>query len=456
MPFGKKYGSKSDGKGYGSSGHPSRTKAPGNPGGGKKQVGEAPKGRPSFHNNVRRENEARNRQGKDTSWGERPSYSERRPGVQNEKGQGSGRPSFRHDARPANEMVHPVNEGRSGRKKESWEKQPPYNERHSGAPNATDRENGRPTFPNNARPSNGVARPANETGSAAKKGSWEERPAYGERRLIDSNASGTKWVAKSANPNRVSNHRAPDENADLPPENLLVGRNPIREAIKSGRDIEKLMVAKGDLSGSAREIIALARDASIVVQTVDRAHLNELAPNHQGMIAIASAFRYASIEDIFDRAAQKNEAPLIVVLDGITDPHNVGAMIRSAECAGAHGLVIPNRRAAGLTPAAVKASAGAVEHLPVARVTNISKFLETLKARGLWITAADPSGEPYASADLTGPLALVVGSEGDGISRLVLSGCDRRVALPMFGKIDSLNASVACGILLYEIRRQRG
>jgi 23S rRNA (guanosine2251-2'-O)-methyltransferase len=174
------------------------------------------------------------------------------------------------------------------------------------------------------------------------------------------------------------------------------------------------------------------------------------------MVAIASAFRYASIDDIFEKAEQSNEDPLIVVLDGITDPHNVGAMIRSAECAGAHGVILPNRRAAGLTPAAVKASSGAVEHLPVARVVNISKCLETLKARGLWIAAADTSGEPYASADLTGPLALVVGSEGGGISRLVLSGCDRRVALPLHGKIDSLNASVACGILLYEIRRQRG
>lgn len=242
----------------------------------------------------------------------------------------------------------------------------------------------------------------------------------------------------------------------LPRENMLSGRNPIREAIKSGRDMEKLLVAKGELSGSAREIVAMAREAHIVVQVVDRARLDEMTQHHQGMIAFASAFRYATVEDILQKAKEKGEDPLLVVLDGITDPHNLGAIIRSAECAGAHGVVIPERRAVGLTPAAVKASAGAVEYLPVARVGNLSRFMETLKAQGIWITAADMAGEPYAKADLTGPLALVIGAEGGGVSRLVLSGCDRRVALPICGKIDSLNASVAAGVLLYEIRRQRG
>lgn len=242
----------------------------------------------------------------------------------------------------------------------------------------------------------------------------------------------------------------------IPRENMLSGRNPIREAIKSGRDMEKLLVAKGELSGSAREIVAMAREARIVVQVVDRARLDEITQHHQGMIAFASAFRYATVEEMLARAKERGEDPLLVILDGITDPHNLGAIIRSAECAGAHGVIIPERRAVGLTPAAVKASAGAIEHLPVARVGNLTRFLETLKDEGIWIVAADMGGEPYTAVSLTGPLALMIGAEGTGVSRLVLSSCDRRVALPIRGKIDSLNASVAAGVLLYEIRRQRG
>ncbi|MDR0896306.1 MAG: 23S rRNA (guanosine(2251)-2'-O)-methyltransferase RlmB [Oscillospiraceae bacterium] len=246
----------------------------------------------------------------------------------------------------------------------------------------------------------------------------------------------------------------PDEN--LPRENLLAGRNPIREAIKAGRDLEHLLVARGELSGSAREIVQMAREKGIVVQTVDRARLDELSPGHQGMIAFASAFRYSTVEAMLELAAERGEAPLLVVLDGVTDPHNLGAIIRSAECAGAHGVIVPERRAVGLTPAAVKASAGAVEYLPVARVGNINRLLELLKEAGLWIAAADMGGEPYTAADLTGPLALVIGAEGSGVSRLVMEHCDRRVALPIRGRIDSLNASVAAGVLLYEVRRQRG
>lgn len=241
-----------------------------------------------------------------------------------------------------------------------------------------------------------------------------------------------------------------------PAENLITGRNPIREAIRAGRDLEHLLVAKGELTGSAREIVMMARENGIVVQTVERTRLDAMAPNHQGMIAVASAFRYAQLEDMFRLASERGEDPLLVVLDGITDPHNLGAIIRSAECAGAHGVIVPERRAVGLTPAAVKASAGAVEHLPVARVGNLSRLLETLKTQGLWVIAADAHGEKYTQLDLSGPLALVIGSEGEGISRLVLEKCDARAALPVLGKIDSLNASVAAGVLLYEVRRQRG
>lgn len=244
--------------------------------------------------------------------------------------------------------------------------------------------------------------------------------------------------------------------AQLPPENIIVGRNPIREAIRSGRDLEHLLVAKGELTGSAREIVMMARENKIVVQTVDRARLDAIAPNHQGMIAVSSAFRYSDIEDMFHLAAERGEEPFFIILDGITDPQNLGAIIRSAECAGAHGVIVPERRAVGLTPSAVKASAGAVEYLPVARVGNLTRTLETLKARGLWIIAAEARGEKYDSMNLSGPIALVIGSEGEGVSRLVLDHCDGCAALPMKGRINSLNASVAAGILMYEIRRQRG
>ncbi|MCL1795520.1 MAG: 23S rRNA (guanosine(2251)-2'-O)-methyltransferase RlmB [Clostridia bacterium] len=241
----------------------------------------------------------------------------------------------------------------------------------------------------------------------------------------------------------------------LPRENILLGRNPIREAVKSGRDIEKLLVARGDLSGSAREIISMARERHIVIQTVDRERLSEIAPKHQGLIAFASAYRYHTVDDMLAGARARGEDPLLVILDGVTDPHNLGAIIRSAECAGAHGVIVPERRSVGLTPAAVKASAGAVEYLPVARETNLPRLLETLKSEGLWIAAADMGGKNYTESDLKGPLALVIGAEGTGVSRLVLERSDHRIALPMAGAIQSLNASVAAGILLYEVRRQR-
>lgn len=247
-----------------------------------------------------------------------------------------------------------------------------------------------------------------------------------------------------------------EERAVQPPENLLVGRNPIREALKSGAPLEKLLVAEGDLSGAARDIVRMAREAGVVVQFVERYRLDQIYPAHQGLLAFRSARAYATIEDILARAKEKGEEPLIVVLDQVTDPHNLGAIIRSSECAGAHGVVIPERRAAGLTPACEKAAAGALAHLPVARVKNLNRALEELKRAGLWIVAAALEGENALTADLSGPLALVIGSEGEGISRLTLSLCDRRVTLPMLGNISSLNASVAAGVLLYQVVRARG
>lgn len=241
----------------------------------------------------------------------------------------------------------------------------------------------------------------------------------------------------------------PKDEAFLPPENLLSGRNPIREAIKSGRDIEKLLVAKGDLSGTAKEIIAMARDRHIPIQTVDRSRLDEITKNHQGMLAFASAYRYYDVEDMLAEAQEKNEAPFLIVLDGVTDPQNLGAIIRTAACVGAHGVIVPERRAVGLTPSAVKASAGAIETVKVARVTNLTRTLETLKKQGVWLYAADMDGEDYRKVSFSGPMALIVGAEGEGVSRLVLEACDYKVSLPMRGGVGSLNASVAAGILMY-------
>ena len=246
-----------------------------------------------------------------------------------------------------------------------------------------------------------------------------------------------------------------DEGDVVPAENLLSGRNPIREALKSGRDIEKLLVARGELSGSAREIVQIAKERRIPVQEVDRTRLDAITHNHQGMLAFASAYQYSTVEAMLELAQERGEAPFIILLDGITDPHNLGAIIRTAECAGAHGVIVQERRAVGLTPAAVKASAGAVEYLPVARVTNLSNTLEVLKAQNIWAYAADMDGDDYATTDFSGGVALVIGAEGEGVSRRVLDICDKTVSLPIRGKLDSLNASVAAGVLMYAVMRSR-
>ena len=238
-------------------------------------------------------------------------------------------------------------------------------------------------------------------------------------------------------------------------ENLLVGRNPIREALKAGRPVEKLLVAQGDLSGAARDIVKLAKENGAVVQTVDRSRLDQIYPAHQGMLAYVAAVDYKTLDDIFDYAAEQGEDPFIILLDGVTDPHNLGAIIRSAECAGAHGVVVPERRAAGLGPAAAKAAAGALNYMRIARVKNLNRAIDELKERGAWVIGTAMDGENALKADLTGPVALVIGSEGEGISRLTLEKCDRTLTLPMKGSIESLNASVAAGILMYEIVRAR-
>ncbi len=232
---------------------------------------------------------------------------------------------------------------------------------------------------------------------------------------------------------------------------ILSGRNPIREALKAQRDIEKLMVMEGDLSGSARQILAMAREAGVKIQMVDKRHLDSYAKNHQGLVAIASAYQYASLDEVLAVPAERKEQPFFILLDKITDPHNLGAIIRTAVCCGAHGVIVPRHRAVGLTSTVVKASSGAVEYMKVARVTNMSQTVQALKRQGVWVYAADMEGTDIRKMDFTGPLALVIGSEGEGVSDNVKKQCDGVVAIPMTGAIDSLNASVAAGIIMHSV-----
>ena len=240
-------------------------------------------------------------------------------------------------------------------------------------------------------------------------------------------------------------------------ENQLEGRNAVLEVLKSGRDIEKIIVQKGNVEGTIRRIAGMAKERGIVVQEAARQKLDEMSQtkNHQGVIAIVSEHEYAEVDDILRSAAEKGEKPFIIILDNITEPHNLGAVRRTAECAGAHGVIIPKRRSVGLTAVVGKTSAGALEYMPVARVTNIARTIEELKKQGVWVACADMDGEDYYDASLDGAIALVIGSEGEGVSRLVKEKCDFTVSIPMYGKISSLNASVAGALLMYEVVRQR-
>ena len=241
-------------------------------------------------------------------------------------------------------------------------------------------------------------------------------------------------------------------------ETLIEGRNAVAEALRAGTAIDKLYVVRGATDRTLRAIAAQAREQGVVVVEADHRKLDAMSVTqaHQGVIAVAAAKAYAAVEDILAAAADKGEKPLIVICDELSDPHNLGAVIRTAECAGAHGVIIPKRRSAGLTAVVAKTSAGAVSYLPVARVANIPALLEDLKKQGLWVfgTAADGATALY-DADLKGPAAIVIGSEGDGMSRLTAEKCDFLVSIPMKGHISSLNASAAAAILLYEAVRQR-
>ena len=237
----------------------------------------------------------------------------------------------------------------------------------------------------------------------------------------------------------------------------IVGRNAVLEAFRSGKCVDKLFILDGCQDGPVRTIAREARKTDTIINYVSKERLDQLSETHahQGVIAQVAAYDYSTVDEILARAEEKGEAPFLIILDNVEDPHNLGAIIRTANLAGAHGVIIPKRRAVGLTSTVAKTSAGAINYTPVAKVTNIVRTIEELKEKGIWFVCADMGGETMYDLDLTGPMGLVIGNEGEGVSRLVREACDFTASIPMKGDIDSLNASVAAGVLAYEIVRQR-
>lgn len=302
-----------------------------------------------------------------------------------------------------------------------------------------------------------------EQGRKGNYSNFDSKKHYGGTNERDSYSRRPKDEYKY---DRTRDDRIRDTVSNIMPEDelpyIVMGRNAVREAIKSGRSIDRILVVE-ERDGSLREIVNLARDNNLIIQEVERTKLDELCMpfghggktgNHQGIVARVPGAEYVEIDDILNIAHERGEKPFIVILDGITDPYNLGSIIRSAECAGAHGIIIPKRRSAGLTASVVKVSAGAVEHMAVARVSNISAAIERLKNEGLWIAGADMDGESMYESALEGAIALVIGAEGTGLSKLVSEKCDFLVSVPLKGNIASLNASVAAAIIMFEKNRQ--
>lgn len=316
------------------------------------------------------------------------------------------------------------------------------------------------------------ASPANRN-RGARSGVSSDRVGAGFETASPKGEAGARdkrYGARPASRNDAFAHEKPQASIprNEPDEDLLplliFGRNPVREAIKSGRAIDRIWTQESP-DGSLREIIAMARDRSLVMQTVSKRKLDEMCQpfghgtrtgHHQGIVAQVPGCDYVEVADILRMAQEKGEAPFLLVLDGITDPHNLGAMLRSAACFGVHGVVLPKRRAVGVTAAVMRASAGAAAVVPVARVTNLTETLRALKSAGLWIAGADTQGEDASKRPMSGPLALVIGAEENGLSHLVQTTCDWLVGIPISGPIGSLNASVAAGVLMAEKRRQDG
>jgi 23S rRNA (guanosine2251-2'-O)-methyltransferase len=281
------------------------------------------------------------------------------------------------------------------------------------------------------------------------------QPASGDRK---NNWSSDRKTHGSSSGKAANNVLVEEESPLLGEEEYLAGKHPVLEAMKAGRSINKIFMSNQAQRHLVQPIMEEAKARGIVVQQVDKSKLDRLVPDvqHQGVVAQAAAVAYAEVDDLLARAAERGEAPLIVLLDEVEDPHNLGSVLRTADCTGVHGVIVPKRRSAGLTAVVAKTSAGAVEYVPVARVANLVQTMEKLKAAGLWIAGADAGAkEGFYDTNLTGPLAIVIGNEGQGLSRLVRERCDFFLSLPMVGQINSLNASVAAGVILYEVVRQR-
>ncbi len=280
----------------------------------------------------------------------------------------------------------------------------------------------------------------------------QDRRKQVDRREID------RGVPNRRQEDRRKEVRREEDKEEKRFDDQIEGRNSVLELLESGKDINKIYVTRGEKHGSINKILAIAKDRKIIVVEKDKKQMDEMAQeeNYQGVIAIVPPFEYAEISDILDAAKEKNEDPFVLILDGIEDPHNLGSIIRTAETAGVHGVIIPKRRAASVNSTVNKTSAGAVEHMKIARVTNISDSIEELKQAGLWICGTDINAEKYYyNQDLTGPIGIVIGNEGKGISEKVKKNCDFNVKIPMRGKITSLNASVSTGIIVYETVKQR-
>lgn len=239
-------------------------------------------------------------------------------------------------------------------------------------------------------------------------------------------------------------------------QDFITGKNPVIEALKSERDINKILIAEGSQRGQMQQVIELAKEAKVLVQFVPKKKIDQVTENHQGVLAYIAAYEYAELDDLFAIAEKRSEAPFFILLDEIEDPHNLGSVMRTADSVGAHGIIIPKRRAVGLTSTVAKASTGAIEHIPVVRVTNMARTIDELKERGVWIAGTDArQSQDYRRFDGTMPLGLVIGSEGKGMGRLIREKCDFLIHLPMVGHVTSLNASVAAALLMYEVYRKR-
>lgn len=288
--------------------------------------------------------------------------------------------------------------------------------------------------------------------TAPKRGGKNRRD-YGDNYEPRRNA---KPARKPARPVRPVYEMEPEVQVGQDGLEVVAGRNPVMEVLNGERNVERVFVADG-AEGSISKIVAVAREQGVIVDFVPKEKIDAMAPDakHQGVVAKVSAYEYSSMEDVMEKARVSGEDPFIILLDEITDPHNLGAIIRTAECAGAHGVIIPKRRACSLTQTVALSAAGAIEKMPVVQVTNIARTIEDLKKQGVWVAAADMDGENYMKANLSGPIAIVIGNEGKGVGRLVKEKCDFVLSIPMKGTINSLNASNAAAILMYGVRRSR-